>query len=272
MKNLNLMGEGGPIYTQDETIAIPPTASNYVKNSPERLCEYNDDLISGCRRTNQILALEAEFDTFVHPEMVWGEDDQFCIHEKYTFFYKKRLEFLAKQEDDNYKNVAEALKPLLEKVKAHLGYELKTDNPVDFIKSLFTGSIPGLPPILEETPQFYKCMPLGKKLVIDDINRQVLDRIRDTFTNDLNPLLENLTNHLYIGEEVYCPAAHLYEYNPTAKYGIFLTADNSSKKYIPGKTYFFPFGPMTSRKKEFIYDLGKLDSENQQLEVEIVIF
>jgi len=271
MKDMNLMGEGGPIITHEEQISIPPAPNSYVKNSPERLCEYNEDLASGCRRTNQILALEAEFDTFVHPEMVWGEDDQFCIHERYTYFFKKRLEFLADKEDFNYKNIPAGFVELAEKIKSFLGYELKTDNPKDFIKSLFADSIPGLPPILEETPQFYKCMPLGKKLVVDDVNRQVLDKIQATFTHDINPLLENLTNHLYIGDAVYCPAAHLYEYNPAAKYGIFLTADENSKKYVKGKTYFFSFGPLTSRKKEFIYDLGKLDSEGQQ-EVEIVIF
>ena len=55
-----------------ESLPPPPQPSrNDQLDIPDRLCEYNEDLISGCKRTMTIFALEAEFDTFVSPEMVW---------------------------------------------------------------------------------------------------------------------------------------------------------------------------------------------------------
>lgn len=244
-----------------ETISIPATAMPNSKDNVFRLCEYETESQKGCRRTNTMLALEAEFDTFVDPEMFWGVWDQFCIHEGKSYYYKSWIQ------ENISRDLSAPSKPELEtiltKVTEQLGYKLGYDNlTFDTIKNLFTNNTPGLPKLIIETPQFLQCEDVGKdKITIDSLDRTTLNLIKQTFTGDVHPLMTNVADSLHIKDgKVFCTDVFAYEHNPNGRLGVLMVA-TETEKYQAGKPYFFPFETLSEEQIALVKTIGSLENE-----------
>ena len=238
------------LYHPAETVAIEPTYGDDTA-TPQRLCEYDEGAQSGCRRTGTILALEAEYDTFVSPEMVWGVWDLFCYHEGHIYYDKEHIENLIIRDEKEKAEVANntTVQQKLKKIQTFLGYNIDQPNSMDNIKELFAANL-GLPTLTSQTHQFFECEDVGfEKITADGMTRDLLNKIRVSFTNDKNPLLADLSESLYIkGGTVYCTDPLAYDYNPNNRLGVLM------------KDKFFPFAPLTPEQKDFVTTVGEVES------------
>lgn len=244
-----------------DTNPAPQPVSENPRDSVERLCEYDPGGQSGCRRTSTILALEAEFDTFVSPEMFWGVWDQFCIHEGSSYYYKGWIQeninrdASASEDSKTQDEVA--------KINSYLGYTLGYNNlTMDIIKGHFTNGVAGVPTLELETPQFFQCEDVGTDIItIDTIDRSTLDLIKTSFSSDVHPLMANVANSLHLKDgKVYCTDLFAYEHNPAGKLGV-LMIPTTSEKYEAGKPYFFPFTTLTAEQTVVVNAIANVESE-----------
>jgi len=246
-----------PIITPEETNAIEPT-SNTEPYTVQRLCEYDEGGASGCRRTENILALEKEFDTVVSPEMQWGMYDEYCIHKGKYYYQKSYLDNLVaglgggvEDEDE------EEVRPLLSKIEMFTGLADWLNSRVDY-RELIRMGISGVPKFIEETENFIVLESVGgneQEIDIDDMTREILDIIQESFSNDINPLLSNLAEGLIIKDgKAYHSGILGWRNNPFAKLGVFMNNGHSSKVYDTDGSvaFFFPFSPLTSEQKDFV--------------------
>jgi hypothetical protein len=254
-----------------ETISIPASATSNSKDNVFRLCEYDAESQVGCRRTGTILALEAEYDTFVDPEMYWGYWDEFCQHNGNVYYYKDwmKTNIQRDQTELSADSGNTAITSHINKVVAFLGEGYHEGVTVEFVEGLFSNPPAGFPTVLLETPQFYQCIDLGKTVIsIDDIDKTLLTKIQNTFTDNINPLLSDLTDKIYsVGNNIYCCDYLSFENNPSAKLGILMIAKETTK-YISGNAYFFPFAPLTAEQQDVITSLALVELE---LQGEVVI-
>lgn len=261
-----------PIQVGPEgTVSIPPSAVPNSKENVFRLCEYDTESQIGCRRTSTILALEAEYDTFVDPEMYWGYWDEFCRHDGHTYYYKDWLKTNVERDQTalSSDNGNTALAPHIDKVVAVLGPQFHSGVTVDFVKGLFANPPAGFPTTVLETPQFYQCIDLGTHVInIDDMDKTLLTKIQNTFVDAINPLLADLTDKLYlVGDKVYCCDYLSFETNSNTKLGVMMIAKDTNK-YVSGNAYFFPFAPLTQEQQDFVTSMALIDLE---LKGEVVI-
>ncbi len=249
------------IFNPEETISIQASSVANSKDNVFRLCEYDTESQIGCRRTNTILALEAEYDTFVDPEMFWGIWDQFCIHEGKTYYYKGWLQENVSRDLASVES--NEIQVEISKINEYLGYNLGYDNlTFDILKSHFTNKIPGLPTLILETPQFLQCEDVGTdKITIDNLDRDKLNLIESTFTNDIHPLMANIANSLHLKDgKVFCTDVLAYENNPAGKLGV-LMIPTETEKYEANKPYFFPFQSLTAQQEEVVKAMANVESE-----------
>lgn len=246
------------LYHPNEEIAVSPTYGNTV-DSPQRLCEYDVGAMSGCRRTETILALEAEYDTFVSPEMAWGDWDQFCYHNGYIYYYKNFLKINVERdfnepEDPRIESIRTVLRATLGNVPSKLTFE-------EISNFIITGA-PGFPKLVSQTPQFFECEDVGlDEITIDNLTRETLNKIESTFTGDIHPLLSNLADVLYIKDnKIYCTDVFAYKECPVGKFGVFITP-SKTEKYEINKPYFFPFKQLTADEEKIVRDLSDADTE-----------
>lgn len=262
----NAVEEFGVLYTPDEENAIPASSGNNPQ-SPERLCEYDEGAQSGCRRTQTILALEAEYDTFVHPEMFWGFWDQFCQHEGFIYYHKHHIERLVNADNGSLSTDLSntALTPQIDYVCQYLGFNLHTAPTLDKVFAFFRNPAKGFPALQLETPQFFQCEDVGTELITTaNITREKLTLIQETFTDDVNPLLANLNGSLHLKDgKVFCTDYLAFENNPTAKLGVLMVAKETTGIYKTGNAYFFCFKPLTPEEEEFITNVGLIEIENK---------
>lgn len=237
----------------------------------ERLCEYDLEGQSGCRRTGTILALEADFDTFVSPEMYWGYWDTFCQHEGNTYYHKDwiRENISRDQTALSADSSNSALASHVATVTSHFGANFHSGVTFDFVAGLFRNNPAGFPTLAIETPNFFQCIDLGTDVItIDQLDRALLTKIKNTFTDDINPLLADLTNKLYLKDDkVYCCDYLSFENNANNKLGVLMIA-KGSEKYTEGNAYFFPFNTLTAEQETAVKSLASLETE---LQGEIVI-
>ena len=237
----------------------------------ERLCEYDPGGQSGCRRTGTILALEADFDTFVSPEMYWGNWDSFCQHEGHTYFHKDWIrENISRDQTALATDSSNsALATHVANVTSVFGAGFHSGVTFDFVAGLFKNAPAGFPTLTLETPNFFQCIDLGTDVItIDQLDRALLTKIKNTFTDDVNPLLADLTNKLYLKDDkVYCSDYLSFEQNANNKLGVFMIA-KGSEKYTEGNGYFFPFNTLTAEQETAVRSMALIELE---LKGEIVI-
>ena len=225
-------------------------------------------------RTRAIIAFEAEFDTFVDPNMHWGMHELFFIHEGHAYYYKPRLqEYL----DEDCRVVAEEKfikKSYAEAIEDYLGHEVPGFMPksnLDWMRNeVFAKNPPGLPKLVLETPNFFQLKiecddPTNMKHIsIDDLDRPTLDKIKQYISGDYNPFLTPyFDSSVYnFDGRYYCMDPFAYYYNPTpnGQIGIFLEPEKEAEKYenAINNSYFFTFQRITPEQREFILTLGKL--------------
>jgi len=266
MSETLLSPDGIPLITPEE-LEHGPAITPESDNDPTtviRLCEYEEESQTGCRRTRTILSLEAEYDTFVNPEMYWGFGDHWCRHEDNVYYNKQYIETIialdaAELESD--RQLTQAL-PSIDAVFQFLGYDLHVPFTVDRVYSFFRNPPTGFPALTIETPQFFQCEDVGQtQITIDQLDRSLLTKIQSRFAGDNNPLLTDLANSLYIfNDEIFCTDYTAYSENVNAKLGV-LMLPTQSTKYKVGNAYFFPFAPLTSEQTTFITNLASLAIE-----------
>lgn len=252
-----------PIITPEETSAIEPS-SNDDPNVLDRLCEYEEEGISGCRRTQTMLALEEQYETFVSPEMRWGYWDLFCEHNGLLYYDRNQLNDIiandlasAEADVDNVE-----LQEYIRDVNAKSGrtWYLYTKEKLD---ELVKSDTRGLPVYVDETDRFYRFEDVGvDMLTAQNMTKEKLDIIRETFTDDVNPLLMDLEGSIYFKDsQAYCTNFFLFNENPNAKLGAMIEdlEENVMK--------FFPFEPLTDDEKDFVVRIAQAERE---MEVEII--
>jgi len=249
------------IITPEETNAIDAT-SNDAPDVLDRLCEYDEESQSGCRRTQTIFALEETYNTYVSPEMRWGYWDLFCEHEDKLYFDREWLQWnLTEEATERANDTAEFLEELAE-VDTFAG---RTSNQIsmDDVYDLVHSDTAGLPVFIDETDRFFRFENVGTDLVtVDNITRERLDIIRDSFTSDLNPFLMDAEGNIYIKDgQAYCTNLLSFTENPNAKLGLMLEDTENNK------TNFYPFAELTAEQEAFVTTLARLDTER---EVEII--
>jgi hypothetical protein len=268
MSDILLSPDGVPLITEAERMQGPSISPRRLTdlNVPDRLCEYEEGAQFGCRRTQTILSLEAEYDTFVHPEMYWGFWDQWCRHEGYIYFNKYLIETLIHVDTDSIESdrMNQNILPSIDIVEQFTGSRHHRITTVDDIHSLFRNSPSGFPELILETPQFFQCKDIGQtQITIDALNRELLNKIQTSFTDSKVPLLSNLNGCLYLdGDTVYCTNYLAFEENTTARLGV-LMIPTESTKYTIGNAYFFPFNPLTNEQRTFVTNLGLLELNMQ---------
>lgn len=266
-----------------EQLAKPETLRDVADTNPapeptretgptvERLCEYDPGGQSGCRRTSTILALEADFDAFVSPEMYWGIWDLFCQHDGNTYFHKDWIrENIGRDQVELAKDSSNTeLMNHISTVTSAFGAEFHSGVTFDFVAELFRNAPAGFPTLTIETPNFFQCIDLGTDVItIDQLDRELLTKIKNTFTDDINPLLADLTNKLYLKDDkIYCCDYLSFEQNANNKLGVFMIAKDS-EKYTAGNGYFFPFNTLTAEQETAVRSMGLIELE---LEGEFVI-
>jgi hypothetical protein len=259
------LGESGqPIVSPyEDPIAVYPTSDT----NPEvdyRLCEYDIAAQLSCRRTNTIRALEAEYDTFVKPEMYWGYWDLFCQHEDHIYFYKEWMKTNIQGDQDTRETdtADSAIQSHITAVNEFLSFDYHAGTTLEFVQELFANPPSGFPRMLLNTPQFYQSIDVGTTVIdIDNLDAEMLLKIKNTFVDDINPLLANLTGKLYqVGETIYCPDYLSFETNPLVKLGVLMIATETTK-YTSGNSYFFPFAPLTASQVDFVNSLALIESE-----------
>jgi hypothetical protein len=268
MSDTILSPDGLPLITPEEFELGPsiPVQSDLSPDTPIRLCEYDEGAQSGCRRTQTILALEAEYDTFVHPEMYWGFWDQWCRHEGNTYYYKYWIETQLAQDmssrTDDMTN--QSVLPHVDAVCQYIGYNFHKTPTLEEVYALFRNPPAGFPEFQLETPQFFQCRDIGQtQVTIDDLDRNLLNKIQSSFSGSKCPFLANVAQTLYLdGDTVYCTDFLAFEENTTARLGI-LMIPTESTKYKIGDAYFFPFAPLTEEQKTFVTSLGLLELDMQ---------
>jgi hypothetical protein len=249
--------------TEHEQISIPATQVENSKDNPYRLCEYDTESQKGCRRTNTIFALEAEFDTFVDPEMEWGVWDFYCRHEGKTYYYKEWLSSIfatdaevrvADTANTNFVDAATAIGNFLG--RPYVPQEITLDS----IRSLIANPPKGFPQFVIETPQFFQFDDIGQKINIDILSKTLLDKIKNTFTDDVNPLLRDLSNRIFLKDDkIICTDITVFENNPNTKLGIIIVP-TESEKYDVTKAYFFAFSPLTPEQIIFATNITALEA------------
>ena len=252
-----------PIITPEETNAIEPT-SNTEPYTVQRLCEYDEGGASGCRRTQTILALEEVYDVVVSPEMRWGYWDLFCEHDGMLYYDRNQLRDMI--DNDNAMAAEDAddaeLQAYINEVNAVSGrtWYIYTEAKLDTLIKL---DVAGMPTFVDETDRFYRFETVGTDmLTAQNMTKEKLDMIRETFVDDVNPLLMDLEGSVYFKDgKAYCTNFFLYTENPNAKFGAMIEdlEENVMK--------FFPFEPLTDEQKDFVTMLAQAD---RQMEVEII--
>lgn len=249
------------IITPEETNAIEPT-SNDAPDVLDRLCEYDEDNQSGCRRTETMLALEQTYNVYVLPEMRWGYWDLFCEHDDKLYYDREWLQWNITEDEAEALTNSDELNSQLTQINDYAG-RTSCQVSIDDVYNLVHSDTAGIPVFIDETDRFFRFANVGTDLVtIDNITRERLDIIRNSFTSDMNPLLMNAEGNIYIKDgQAYCTNLLTFTMNPNAKLGLMLEDTNSDK------INFYPFEELTAEENTFVATLSQVD---MQKEVEII--
>jgi len=267
----NLTPDGNPLYTPEELALTASIPAQSDTPTIERLCEYDEERQNGCRRTQTILSLEAEYDTFVHPEMIWGVFDEFCIHEESYFYYKPWIQNQIDADLLNVQNLSVDQSNLIT-VNDVLGFNFETARVT--YKTLIAEQPAGLPLFQDQTLSFFRLESVGNtEITLDTMTRSVLDAVKASFTDDLNPYLCNMGQGLYIKDgAAYYAGVLAWVRNPTMKLGVFMDNSVPSENYPDSETtaYFFAFETLTAEQVSFVTALYNLEKSDTSQRLEIV--
>jgi len=283
----NLNPDGNPLVTPEELEIGPsiPVQSSEDPNTPDRLCEYDIEFQRDCRRTQTVFSLEAEYDTFAHPEMNWGVWDEFCIHEGH-YYYEKT--FLNKNFNEDQKNkeaskpVSESQIPYLEAFIDAVGFDIYNDPQINIdnfnlpqinFVDVITKDYAGFPAFVDQTLSFYRTESVGEEeITLDTMTREVLDALQEAF-GDENPLLSNMARGIYYKDgKAYYAGVLGWNNNPNVKLGIYMSSGAPSEKYPDSENtaYFFAFEQLTDEQHNIVKGLHSLYDDDNNIKLEII--
>lgn len=262
----NTTPDGGVLITPEELAngpAILPVSS-VDPDVADRLGIDPADAQRGQHRTNTILALEAEFNTFVSPTMCWGVWDEFCRHEGHIYYYKYLLESQidsdgTRQSEDYTDNDYAQYHTL---AAEYLGPSFR-QNTLENVSSFFRNAPHGFPALQTETLQFFQCEDVGENhITIDELDRNLLNKIQTTFVGSSTPLFADVADSLYLhNDKIYCTDYFAYGETLLQSLGVLMIPRNATVKYQVGNAYFFPFSTLTEEQKTLITSIGLLELE-----------
>lgn len=285
MGGLNLQPKINPdAYTADETIAIEAVTGT-TPDTTDRLCEYDQSAQLGCYRTNVIFAFEAEFDTFVHPEMKWGPKDTTFCHNGRIYYYKGKIEEQLQRDLEEHAVDVASRKAQLDKIEAHLGYDIFDDRTsLADIKNIIAAAPAGMPKFLGETPHFFEFEnPMDDDIYdggstaqinVNTITRPLLDQIKNTFTSEWNPLMSNLAEGLFVGKDgkVYQLDLLAWTHNPSprGKIGVFMDPYEYQVTPYTDDHNYYPFQVLTTEETAFVSAFAEVACDNDGHELSII--
>jgi hypothetical protein len=219
-------------------------------------------------RNDILLTYEAEFDKFLTEETVWSEDSSYFIHEGFIYYSKKRLNELYDNEEKEFLECLENEYPSSniseETIQEYLE---KFNTPILKMEDLLKEELKCFPNLIVETPHFYQCdYNIKRQLNVDDIDKEIVQKIKKLFTDDINPLLYDLQGFLYEDnyDKVYCLKPLNYSKNIHFKYGFFMTT-KQSLKYSNDLCIFFSFDKLSVEERNIIISYYRLinDYDNE---------
>lgn len=273
----NVSEHGGLIVTPEELEQGPsiPAQSSSEPTTVDRLCEYDEESQGECRRTQTMLSLEAEYDTFIHPEMIWGVWDEFCIHEGY-YYYEKT--YLNKNFNEDIANkelplpLSESQIPNHEALINAVGFDIVKEPQIRF-SDLFINSYSGFPTFVDQTLSFYRTESVGnEEITLDTMTREVLDALRVAF-GDVNPFLCNMAKGIYYKDgKAYYAGVLGWNNNPNVKLGVYMNSNEPSENYPNSENtaYFFAFEQLTDEQQSIVKGLHNLYDDDDNINLEIV--
>lgn len=227
------------------------------------------------KRNDFLLTFEAEFDEFLPIEEEWTKWDKnscFIVHNGSVFYSKSRMKETYEEEkniteqslsDENFK------KKVLNKVEKQYDILNVDDENIEKcdptilkfgnfttpkIEEMFDKNIKSFPKLITETPHFYQCgQNIKRKITVDDIDKDVVERIQNHFSDDINPFFCDLEDYIFEDEngKFYCLQPLYYSQNPYFKYGFFFNTKNS-QKYPNNICIFFSFKKLSSEERNLV--------------------
>jgi len=208
-------------------------------------------------REKIIAQFEGDFDTKLSPYLKWGVDDLYFVHENYMYYSKHRLLSVISEEltlqlqdrDDSEQQ------EYLNAVYNHLGHDPYIIKGIEELQFLFHNNIPGMPPLVKETKNFFICNDIVcEPIDHTNIDEEVIALCKGTFFDDYNPLLNDMGEGLFKRKRrMYFTNVLFYEYNPNGKLGMFLC---ESKDNI---AHFFAFDDLELDDETLVDNVLKLE-------------
>lgn len=128
----------------------------------------------------------------------------------------------------------------------------------------------GIPKLLSETPHFYHFENIkGDIITPQNLTKEILIKIKETFDTSLNPFLDDLTNCLIISNsEIFCTNLFAFSFeNDFFKHGIMLNCSDNFNSFSTDYNYFFPFEKMSDEMEERVKQLVPIRSILEKNEV-----
>jgi hypothetical protein len=184
------------IFTKEELelgTAIRPSSKS-SRGTPYRLCSHDGacgDGAAGCRRNDTILAFEAEFNSFVSPELYWGAQDQFFAQAGYIYYYKPYLEVQIndrkqiRAEDIASGEMTGHYNRVAEIIRGFNGYYPLIESLAD-VRAMIDRAPMGMPKFVAETPHFYQFEDVGTNLITSryGFSKPILKKLAEMFKTD----------------------------------------------------------------------------------------
>ena len=238
-----------------------------MESTPDRFYGEGD----ASYRNNIIQLFEQEYHTTTNPEMQWGPQDTYFQREGSIFYSKSQL--LRLSEEDKQNQLEDAQNPTIQNSKDVLegliGHKISDDelNP-KFIINIIKTKPSGLPRLVGFTKNFYQfenvCL---NEITPDNITKEILQKIQDTFVDEYNPLLSNIDGGIYEKDgSIHLTDITKWSYNPSHKLGVYFIP-KASELYGTETALFFPFGVLSEKDIEIINALNTLQNEGKEVRI-----
>lgn len=217
------------------------------------------------------LALKEKYNIGLEIDDKWGTFNEYVVKDGYNYYYKPHIEeikseFLApptEEEVELVKNSASAL------LATGWDFEARIDS-----NDLFSIAPTGLPKLIEETDVLIKTESVDENPVtIDNITRETLDIIQNSFPDNIHPLGANVGVGMFIKDnKAYYTGVMGWRNAPNFKYGVFMDVDEPSEKYNTDKNvaFFFPFKQLTEQELEMLNSYFYFTMQYDTVETKIV--
>jgi hypothetical protein len=246
-----------PTKHLQEPLVVPVVER--ITPDPNRLC--SEDMHcglgdSGCRRSDSVLAWEAEHSgEHVPAELSWGARDLYFRLDGVAYYYKPYIQYILDeinqnlQQDENdadFLAFVSSLKALVPEISPSSG-----PHTLDDIRAIIDSKPAGMPNFIEETENFFCFDDVGTEQVTEEnITSETLTLIKDTFTSDQTLPYMDPCDSLFVkdGKVYWTDLVRWHEASsPSLRAGITLVGENYS---------FFPFAELDATTEQLVNIYG----------------